>query len=464
MTTHSKQASRQQGQSRRRPIPRSSHGHWPPPNHARDAFQLLRETSADRVPKLLALKYQRMAVSPFAYLRGAVPVMAYDLSLQPHTGIFTQLCGDAHVRNLGAYAGPDGRMVFDINDFDETIRGPFEWDVKRLATSIHLAGREAGASEGNCKEAVRLFLRRYRKSIHTFAAMPVLELGRYQIHRQTELATMSSVFAKAERSTPLHLRDTLTESEPTPAHKLEDKQHSAEKGADAPRRFCSEPPVLERLTGEEAASILKSIPQYLKSLEPERRHLLSRYRSVDVAFKVVGTGSVGLRAYVIYFEGNGPGDPLFLQIKQEVASAWAPYLPVDLSAGEGTPSREDQRVVVGQRAMQIQSDPLLGSTQIGGRDFLVRQLNDHKGSVDLDAVDKTMLAHYADLCGELLARGHARAGDPDALAGYIGRGHRFDVAVAEFARRYADQTERDWKALKKIQGSSKKPDKQANVH
>ncbi len=431
------QRERQQvGQSRRRELPRSRHAHAPGKQRERDAFHLLQEAAGDRLPHLLQLKYQRMAASPFAYLRGAVPVMAYDLSLQPHTGIFTQLCGDAHVRNLGGYAAPDGRMVFDINDFDETVRGPFEWDVKRMATSIHLAGREVHEPEDDCRKAVRTFLRRYRKSLHSFAEMPVLELGRYQIHRAAELETIEDVFSKAERSTPLKLRDALTES-------AEPKTGSAD------RVFRSEPPVLKRLQGGEKAAVLDSMTAYLWTIEAERRHLLSRYRPVDAAFKVVGTGSVGLRAYVIYFEGNGPKDPLFLQVKQEVASAWAPYLPAAAANG-GAAANEGRRVADGQRAMQVQSDPFLGYTAIDGRDYLVRQLNDHKGSVNLGTLDARLLANYADLCGELLARGHARAGDPDALAGYVGRSDRFDVAVAEFARRYADRTERDWRALKKV--------------
>ncbi len=419
-------------------MPRSLHAHAPGKKRERDAFHLLQKAATDRLPDLLRLKYERMAVSPFAYLRGAVPVMAYDLSLQPHTGIFTQLCGDAHVRNLGAYAAPDGRMVFDMNDFDESVRGPFEWDVKRMATSIHLAGREVQQTEEACGKAVRIFLRRYRKGLHTFAAMPVLELGRYQIHRAAELQMMGEVFAKAERSTPLKLRDALTEP-------------AGSKAGGEERVFRSDPPVLRRLTGEERVGVLHSLTGYLATIEPERRHLLSRYRAVDAAFKVVGTGSVGLRAYAVYFEGNGLDDPLFLQVKQEVASAWAPYLPVDAAANEGAPPREGRRVADGQRAMQVQSDPFLGYTEIDGRDYLVRQLNDHKGSVNLGTLDARLLANYADLCGELLARGHARAGDPDVLAGYVGKGDRFDAAVAEFARRYADRTERDWRALKKMQ-------------
>lgn len=198
--------------------------------------------------------------------------------------------------------------------------------------------------------------------------------------------------------------------------------------------------------------MLASLDIYQATLEPERRHLLGRYRPVDVAFKVVGTGSVGLRDYCIYFEGNGLNDPLFLQVKQEVASAWAPYLEADNTGdARGDPRRRNEgtRVVNGQRAMQIQSDPFLGSTEIAGRSYLVRQLNDHKGSVDPTTLDSETLEHYADLCGELLARGHARSGDPDALAGYVGRGSQLDQAIAKFARSYADQTEVDWQELRR---------------
>lgn len=210
----SKTERQQEGQSRRKQVARAAHAHWNPKKTDRSALAILQRSGADRLPHLLALKYERMAASPFGYFRGAVPVMAHDLGHQPHTGILTQLCGDAHVRNLGAYAASDGSLTFDINDFDETIRGPFEWDVKRLATSIHLVAREAKQIESNCREAVRGFLRRYRKSLHHFAAMPVIELARYQVHRESDLAAISDVFAKAERSTPTLLRDTLTEAAP----------------------------------------------------------------------------------------------------------------------------------------------------------------------------------------------------------------------------------------------------------
>ncbi len=430
----------------------------------RSAYRILRLAAKDRLPRLLELKYERMKASPFGYFRGAVPVMAHDLGGGQHTGIFSQICGDAHLRNLGAYAGLDGRLVFDINDFDETIRGPFEWDVKRMATSIHLTGREANESESNCRDAVRVFTRRYRKSLHLFAAMPVLELARYQIHRHTALQAVEGVFAKAERSTPTLLRDALTEAKPGSrsqhrpgkkagkAAKKARKSKTDENGetttAPADRRFRSEPPLLDRLTAPEAEKVLGALPLYQSSIEPERRHLLSRYRALDVAFKIVGTGSVGLRDFCVYFEGNGPDDPLFLQVKQEVASAWAPYLPGARGGMAGKRSA-GERVVDGQRAMQIQSDPFLGHTRVDGRDFLVRQLNDHKGSVNLGTLDLESLCHYADLCGELLARGHARSGDPDSLAGYLGHGTSFEKAIAAFARRYADQTEHDWEELRR---------------
>ncbi len=447
----SKAQRRAEGQSRRKRMGRSAHGEWKRKKGARSAFEVLREASRDRVPHLLKLKYERMAASPFGYLRGAVPVMAYDLGGEPHTGIVCQLCGDAHVLNLGAFAAPDGRMVFDINDFDESIAGPFEWDVKRMATSIHLAARESNEGEGDCREAVRVFLHRYAKCMEMFAAMPIVDIARYQIHRQAELEAMQTVFAKAERSTPLHLRDSLTElvNARGPKKAVQGKKGDRNGEEAGARVFRKEPPVLTRLAEAEAAPVLDSLVPYLKSLQPERRHLLSRYRPVDVAFKVVGTGSVGLRAYCVYMEGNGPDDPLFLQIKQEVASAWAPYVKEAKAATDGAKS-EGQRVVNGQRAMQVQSDPFLGHTQVEGRDYLVRQLNDHKGSVDLGALDREALAHYADLCGELLARGHARSGDPDALAGYLGGGGRFEKAIAAFAKEYADQTEEDWKQLKKL--------------
>jgi uncharacterized protein (DUF2252 family) len=415
------------GQAQRKHMRRADHAGWQPKLRRADPLHLLAESMRGRVPALVPIKYDRMAASPFGFFRGAVPIMACDLSLGPNTGILTQLCGDAHVRNLGAFAAPDGRLVFDINDFDETIRGPFEWDVKRLATSLLLAGREAGAKPGLCRDATRVFLKSYRTAIHTFAQMPVLELAHYQVHRLHTVEPISDILSLAERATPLHNLEALT----VPASKKT-----------APRIFKTIDPILTRVHGNLARAVLDSLTPYAETLQPERRHFLAQYTPLDVAFKIVGTGSVGLRDYCIYMQGNGAKDPLFLQIKEEPLSAYAPYLG-DVPAE----SHQGRRVVEGQRAMQFQSDPFLGYTTIEGRDFLVRQLNDHKAAVEMSELKSASLLEYASVCGETLARGHARSADPGMIAGYIGTSARFDSAIARFAAAYATQSERDWQTL-----------------
>jgi uncharacterized protein (DUF2252 family) len=375
-----------------------------------------------------------MAQSPFGYFRGAVPVMAADLAVLPNTGIVSQICGDAHVRNLGAYAAPDGRLVFDINDFDETIHGPFEWDLKRMATSLVLAGRGSGHKEPAARQAVEKCIERYAAQMRAFAEMPAIEIGRFQVHRIGLAEPVHNALGKAERATPQHTLGQLTEAVPGAG--------AGKPGA--PRRFKEQKPTLTRITGARAVAVLASLGPYREMLEPARQHLLSFYRPVDVAFKVVGTGSVGLRDYCVYFEGNGPGDPLFLQIKEESASAYAPYLP------DAHPANHNgQRAAEGQRAMQLQSDPFLGWTHIAGRQFLVRQLNDHKGSIDLPDLAGAGLEAYAEVCGELLARGHARSGDPLVIAGYLGTGDGFAQALGRFGSLYADQTEKDWEQLRR---------------
>ncbi len=401
-----------------------------------------------RVPALVKLKYELMEQSPFGYFRGAAPVMAADLSVLPSTGIVAQLCGDAHVRNLGAYAAPDGRLVFDINDFDETIRGPFEWDLKRMAASLVLAGREAGHKGRSAQHAVVVCIERYCTQIRAFARMPCLEVGRYQVHRLGGVEPVHAALLKAERATPQHTLEQLTEpaGKPAPAT-MKPKSKQA-----ATRRFKEVKPTLTRLTGARVAAVLASLGPYREMLEPQRQHLLSFYRPMDVAFKVVGTGSVGLRDYCIYFEGNGPGDPLFLQIKEESPSAYSPYLP------DAHPAHHNgQRAAEGQRAMQMQSDPFLGWTRIGGRQYLVRQLNDHKGSIELEDLKAGGLEAYAEVCGELLARGHARSGDPLTIAGYLGSGGGFAEALAKFGSLYADQTEKDWEDLRRSRKVKGKP-------
>ncbi len=429
------------GLSARKQLARSEHGNFSAATCDKDPLGLLRASMNGRVPRLIPIKYQRMAASPFGFFRGAVPIMAADLAVHPNTGITTQLCGDAHVLNLGAFASPDGRLVFDINDFDETIRGPFEYDVKRLATSLILAGRAAGVKRAARRDAVLHFTQQYRSMMQTFAAMPILELARYQIHRLGRTEPMPAILAQAGHSTPQKLLKSYT----VPAKGVDRTGNG--NGPATPRIFHSNPPLLERLSPKEAALVLAALGPYTRTLQPERVHFLQQYVPQDVAFKVVGTGSVGLRDYVIYFEAlSRPHgvDPLFLQIKEEPASAYAPYLP----EGSGH-THEGHRVMDGQRAMQLTSDPFLGYTTIEGRDYVVRQLNDHKASLDLDLLNPASLLGYADICGEMLARGHARAGDPVTIAAYLGTSNRFDRAILSFARAYADKTERDWELLLK---------------
>ncbi len=426
------------GQSRRKQVGRQQHDELNIKARQRPALTLLERVERGRLPALLKVKHQLMAQSPFGYFRGAAPVMAADLSVLPNTGIVSQLCGDAHVRNLGAFAAPDGRLVFDINDFDETIQGPFEWDLKRMATSLVLAGRESGHKESAACAAVEKCLLRYCSQMRVFAKMPTLEVMRYQVHRLGSVEPVHDALLKAERASPLHTLELLT-------------QPAAGKPG-GPRRFKDVKPMLSRVTGSQAVNVLAGLGPYREMLEPQRRHLLSLYRPVDVGFKVVGTGSVGLRDYCIYLEGNGPLDPLFLQIKEEATSAYAPYLP-----DAHPPHDNGQRAVGGQRAMQVQSDPFLGWTHIGGRDYLVRQLNDHKGSIEIEDLADDGLMAFAEICGELLARGHARSGDPLVIAGYLGSGNSFAAALGRFGSLYADQTEKDWQALRRSGKAKLKP-------
>jgi uncharacterized protein (DUF2252 family) len=416
------------GRARRKQLARQNHSLWKPEARRHAPIALMEESMRGRLPKLVSLKYERMLESPFGYFRGAVPVMAADLATLLNTGIVNQICGDAHVRNLGAFAAPDGRLVFDINDFDETIRAPFEWDLKRLSTSLTLIGRATSAKKSTCEDAVLTMAESYRRFVDMFSRMPITEMARYQVHRLQRITPVNKALLKAERGTPLHTLEQLTVPGKTPLSR---------------RVFKQQKPILVGVSGEQRRAVLASMVAYNESLQPERRHFLAQYHPIDVAFKVVGTGSVGLRDYVIYMEGNGARDPLFLQVKEQPGSAYAPYVnPESLATHQG------RRVVNGQRAMQFQSDPFLGWTSIANRHYEVRQLNDHKASIEIEDLQGDGLLEYAEMCGELLARGHARSGDACVLAGYIGNGKRFGEALVRFAGLYADQTEKDWEELK----------------
>lgn len=408
------------GAKARERVSRSELGNLDPTKRGFDPVEVLLQAARNRVPRLLAVKYSRMRVSPFAFFRGAVSIMAADLGAQPHTGLTVQLCGDAHVQNLGSFEAPDGRIVFDINDFDETIEGPWEWDVKRMAASIMLAGFESDHSQSKSARAVQDFAESYVRTLEELADQPILMAARHQIHRLKQAQAVSAALLQAQRAQPVDLLKKYTEKAP--------------RGI----RFRDVKPALWRLNGQKKQEILQALPVYRRSLPPERLHLFDFFTPLDVAFKIVGTGSVGLRDYVVLMAGNGKVDPLFLQIKQEVASAYAPYLK------SATFSHEGRRVVQGQHRIQPISDLLLGWTTIGGHHYLARQLNDHKGSVDLENLRADGLNRLAQIAGELLARGHARSGDALSIKGYIGTPARIIESLIRYGTEYADLTLADF--------------------
>ena len=411
----------QYGRSHREYVSRAAQADLNPKQRQFDPMAVLRAGSRGRIPRLLPIKYERMQKSPFAFFRGAVSIMAADFGRLATSGLHVQLCGDAHVQNLGSFAAPDGSLVFDFNDFDETIRGPWEWDVKRMAASLVLAGRESGHRRIACTAAVSAFMGAYRRSMDEFSQEPILPGARHQIHRKRLGQPIHAALRQSERARPRDLLKRLTQ-----------RDNRGEL------RFRDLPPDFWRIRDAPARKVLASLAEYRKLLAPERQYLFDLFRILDVGFKVVGTGSVGLRDYVLLGEGNGPRDPIFLQIKQEMPSAYAGLLP------EAGYSHQGQRVAEGERAFQPMSDLLLGWTTIGEHHYLVRQLNDHKGSIDLRNLRDGGLKHLALVAGELLARGHARSGDACRISGYCGAGPKLAKAIETFALQYADQTEADY--------------------
>lgn len=391
-----------------------------------DPIDVLREGRKGRLPKLLPIKFKLMSGSPFVFYRGAVEVMAADLGAGKRSSIDVQLCGDAHVKNFGYYASPGADIILDVNDFDETLRGPWEWDVKRMATSVVLAGREAGDSETKCKEAAFVFTQHYCTWMRRFASMPTLEVARHRITRDSRDPLMRSALMKAERSDPA-----------TNLRKLTKKGHNG-------RRFRFQPDALWDVEGKTENAVLGALKQYRETLSPDHQFLFDHYRPVDVGFKVVGTGSVGTRDYIVLLFSHDEDDPLFLQIKEEPPSHYAPYLP-DATA----PAHQGERVVRGQRLLQVLSDLFLGWCSIEGQDYLVRQLNDHKSSIDPEELRGKRLIEYSRVCAELLAKGHARSGDSVVLAAYLGRSDKAAKALQQFAIKYADQVESDYNVFRK---------------
>ncbi|MDH6144855.1 MULTISPECIES: DUF2252 domain-containing protein [Kitasatospora] len=420
------------GRAVRKTVSRASHGRWIPAGDRPDPVAVLIEQGADRVPELLPVRYGRMAQSPFAFLRGAAAGMAADLAAVPGTGLEVQLCGDAHLLNFGIYASPERDLLFDVNDFDETAPGPFEWDVKRLAASIAVAARDNGERDRKAHAAARTAATAYRETMRRLAELGELavwyqRMGTEEVlplltRRQRQRADLA--LTRARRRTSLQALDKLTE------------EH------DGRYRIISDPPLLERLSDPEYRAVGQVFSSYRATLPDELRRLLDCFQLVDAARKVVGVGSVGTRCYIVLLQGRGRGEPLFLQIKEAQSSVLQRYLPGP------APEHQGQRVVVGQRLMQSASDIFLGwTTGPAGRHYYGRQLRDMKGSAQIELLNARDLTDYAALCGRTLAQAHARSGDRIAIAGYLGTADIFDTAIADFALRYAEQTLADHAAL-----------------
>jgi uncharacterized protein (DUF2252 family) len=434
------------GKAARAEVPRGTHGSWEASPVRVDPVGLLEEQAKTRVEELVPIRYGRMLVSPFTFYRGAAYIMAADLAGTPRTGLHVQLCGDAHLSNFGVYAAPDRRLVFDTNDFDETLPGPFEWDVKRLVASFAVAGRYRGFDKKR-RRAINLRVSQsYREAMAAFASIRTLELWYSRIDIEDIFTRMSSeVSAKVVKRAERNEAKARTKDSLAAFKKLTGM-------VDGEPRIVSDPPLIvpisELFTGEEAMEGTRLvIREYRRTLQGDRRHLLERFRLVDAARKVVGVGSVGTRAFILLFLGRDEEDPLFLQMKEAQESVLEPFLGRSGFANHG------QRVVEGQRLMQAASDTMLGWIHVKGadgveRDHYLRQLWDSKGSALIDAMEPRTMEAYAGLCGQTLARAHARSGDAVAISSYLGTSDAFDRALAVFAEAYADQNERDYAALK----------------
>jgi uncharacterized protein (DUF2252 family) len=437
------------GKAAREVVPRSSHGMWEPPSQRRDPVDLLEEQAATRVPELVPIRYGRMLVSPFTFYRGAASLMAADLAGAPRTGLHVQLCGDAHLSNFGSFEAPDRRLVFSINDFDETLPGPFEWDLKRLVASFAVAGRDRDFDVKQ-RESVNLTVTRsYREAMRSFAPMRTLDvwysrLDVDEIRDQWAAAVNKAQLKQFERNVAkARARDSFT------------ALGKLTRVVDGERRIVADPPLIvpieDLLPPEQAHSLTESIRtvirSYRRTMASDRRQLLERFHYVHAARKVVGVGSVGTRAWIVLMVGNDDSDPLLLQFKEAQASVLEPFLGKSGFANHG------QRVVEGQRLMQSASDIMLGwfcTPGVDGvnRDFYMRQLWDGKGSAIIETMTPRGMAVYAKFCGWTLARAHARSGDAAAIASYLGAADTFDRALASFAEVYADQNERDFAALR----------------
>jgi uncharacterized protein (DUF2252 family) len=433
------------GRAARSNVPRSSHADWEPAPGRRPPEDVLLEQAADRVPELVPIRHGRMLASPFAFFRGAAALMAADLAGTPQSGPTVQLCGDAHLSNFGGFAAPDRELVFDINDFDETARGPWEWDVKRLAASIAVAGRALGLTAAARRLAVEAAVRSYRESMRRFATMGNLELWYARLDVATILGHIGDRVTREQRSAfKRRVAGARAKDHLRALSKLTEHVNGGP-------RIVSRPPLVvpieELFPGEDVEERMRALLRvYRRSLPAERRHLLEGYRYTHMARRVGGVGSVGTRTWIVLLIGRDGDDPLFLQVKQAGPSVLERY------GGRAAARNHGQRVVQGQRLMQVDGDIFLGWLRAPWaddttRDYYVRQLWDWKLGADVELMSAERLTVYVTLCAWTLARAHARSGDRVAIAAYLGSGSVFDRALATFAESYSDQTERDHAAL-----------------
>jgi uncharacterized protein (DUF2252 family) len=423
------------GRGLRQQVSRTSLGQWQQPNkHRPDPVAQIIHSHDGRLAALIPIRVRRMVASPYGFLRGAMVVMAHDLSRLPATGITPVICGDAHLGNFGFYASPERDLVIDLNDFDEAHPGPWEWDLRRLAVSLWIAGRQNGTTEAQCGESVMACVASYRESIRFLANQPLLwrSFQRLNVDQLHTAVKEKSLRGEIARTATLARNRTSDRGLP---------RYTTAGGEG--RRIVDHPPLITRVPGKLAQRVARALDSYLVTLAPHWRRVVAGYALVDVAHKVVGVSSVGLRSYVALLEGSSPDDVVFLQLKQARRSVVARYVHGESARH----AHQGQRVVEYQQALQTVSDPLLGWTTIEGLPYYVRQFRDMKGTISIDAIKAGALKDYARILGQLLAKGHARTSGASMIAGYVGTSTRLDTAMKRFARGYADQVEADYGAF-----------------
>jgi uncharacterized protein (DUF2252 family) len=462
------------GEQARKLVPPSSHSGWRPAAGRPDPVAVLEKQDATREPTLVPVRHGRMMVSPFTFYRGAAAIMASDFVATPVTGLGAQLCGDAHLSNFGAFASPERRLLFDLNDFDETLPGPFEYDVKRLAASFTIAARNNGFSKADARAATLASVTSYREAMASFAQMRTMDIWYAHLDEDQMMSAGRAAVAevskeaKAAKKKPKGVRKAAEQKKKEAKKAGKAAQKATEKArthdslqalsklgelVDGRYRIVSQPPIvvpardLAAMSGISPDYIDRLVRQqfqaYRATLREDQRRLLDRFQIVDMAHKVVGVGSVGNQAFIVLLQGRDAHDPLFLQVKQATTSVLEGHLPKSRFRQHG------RRVVQGQRLMQAASDIYLGWTKHpeGNRQFYWRQLRDMKSSADIESMTPLALTFYAWTCGWTLARAHARSGDPIAIAAYLGESDEFDISITDFSQRYADQNERDYQAF-----------------